>query len=365
MKLWTVLVLILLCMELQDSACQVLKRKKDGENRNRPGWKRVNARLPDLNGKNVKSHSLLTQVLDKGQFLRLGESTTLTPGRNMELRCKGGHIGWSYPTYLDIFNDSRLSITQSDKYSQLVLTSPSAADTGPYSCWVIVCDGAECQRDPDRTYTSYIYFPDKDHLFVPSVKHFEIVYLRPDRPTVVPCRVTEPQAKTSLHREVPPEEITGNKTQMTYDPTKGFVLQHPTLQLQGVFYCKAVFKETPQISTKYQLLYVEVPSGPPFVSLGASPEAARGDGIVNVTCTVLGEPEVDVSFTWSYPGQDQHPVQVQSSWRLLNRGLGFTTRVSQSTLMVEHMDTMHVGNYVCKAKNQHGETTVTLKINYS
>lgn len=98
---------------------------------------------------------------------------------------------------------------------------------------------------------------DKDHLFVPSVKHFEIVYLRPDRPTVVPCRVTEPQAKASLHREVPPEEITGNITQMTYDPTKGFVLQHPTLQHQGVFYCKAVLKETPQISNKYQLLYVE------------------------------------------------------------------------------------------------------------
>lgn len=165
----------------------MLKKKKDGgENRNRPGWKRVRARLPNLNGKNAKSHSLLTQVLDKGHFLRLGETTTLTPGRNMELRCKGGHIGWSYPTYLDIFNDSRLrccwetsavsqrklvdcllhsclcsacSITQSDKYSQLVLTSPSAADTGPYSCWVIVCDGAECQRDQDRTYTSYIYFP--------------------------------------------------------------------------------------------------------------------------------------------------------------------------------------------------------------
>lgn len=90
-------------------ACQVLKRKKDvGETRTRPGGKRVRIRLPNLNDKKVKSHSLLTQVLDKGRFLRLGESTILTPGRSMELRCKGGHIGWSYPTYLDTFNDSRL-----------------------------------------------------------------------------------------------------------------------------------------------------------------------------------------------------------------------------------------------------------------
>lgn len=99
--------------------------------------------------------------------------------------------------------------------------------------------------------------PDKDSLFVPSAIHFEIVYLRPDRPAVVPCRVTEPQATASLHREVPPEEITANSTLMTYDPTRGFVLQNPSAHLQGVFYCKAVSKGTPQISTKYQLLYVE------------------------------------------------------------------------------------------------------------
>lgn len=100
-------------------------------------------------------------------------------------------------------------------------------------------------------------YTDKDNLFVPSAIHFEIVYLRPDRPAVVPCRVTDPQAKVSLHREVPPEEITANGTLVTYDPTKGFVLQNPSPEHQGVFYCKAVTRGTPQISTKYQLLYVE------------------------------------------------------------------------------------------------------------
>lgn len=98
---------------------------------------------------------------------------------------------------------------------------------------------------------------DDDNLFVPSAIHFEIAYLRPNQPAVVPCRVTDTQAKVSLHREVPPEEITANSTLMTYDPTKGFVLQDPSKEYQGVFYCKAVTKGTPQISTKYQLLYVE------------------------------------------------------------------------------------------------------------
>lgn len=104
--------------------------------------------------------------------------------------------------------------------------------------------------------TAFLY-PDKDNLFVPSAIHFEIVFLHPDRPAVVPCRVTEPQAIVSLHREVPPEEITANDTAVTYDPTRGFVLKNPSPKHQGVFYCKAVSKGVPQISTKYQLLYAE------------------------------------------------------------------------------------------------------------
>lgn len=361
MKLWVVLGMALLWVELQNGSCQQIKRRKDvGENRIHPGGKRVKVRkLKEVAG---KGQSLLTQVLDRGRFLRLGQSTSLTPGRNMELRCKGNSIGWSYPPYLDTYNDSRLSIMQSDKYSQLILTASSAADTGPYSCWVIICDGTECERDHDRSYVSYIYFTDKNNLFVPSAFHFEIAYLRADRPAVVPCRVTDPQAEVSLHREVPPEEITANGTQMTYDPSKGFVLQNPSPEQQGVFYCKAVTKGTPQISTKYQLLYVEVPSGAPLVSLEVSPESVTGGDNVNVICTVLGEPEGDVSFTWSYPGQDHRPVHIHMSLRLVNRGMSHTTRVSQSVLTVEDLETIDFGNYICKAKNQHGETSVMTNI---
>lgn len=46
-----------------------------------------------------------------------------------------------------------------------------------------------------------------------------------------------------------------------------------------------------------------VPSGPPYVSLEVSPETVRDGDNINVTCTVLGEPEEDVNFTWVYPGQ--------------------------------------------------------------
>ncbi|CAF92020.1 unnamed protein product, partial [Tetraodon nigroviridis] len=338
------------------------KRKDIGDNRIRPGSKRVKLRYPIVKEGAVKGQSLLTQVLDKGRLIRLGQTTTTNPGKPFELRCKGNAIGWSYPTYLDTYNDSRLSIKHSDKYSQLTLISPSAADTGAYSCWVILCDGTECDRDQDRTYVSYIYFTDNDNLFVPSAIHFEIVYLRPNQPAVVPCRVTNPRAKVSLHREVPPEEIETNNTLVTYDPTKGFVLQNPSKKHQGVFYCKAETSGTSQISTKYQLLYVEVPKGPPYVSLKVSPEFVRGGDNINVTCAVLGEPEEDVNFSWIYPGQDQRPVHTHTSWRLVKRGTGHTTRMSKSILTIEDMETIDFGKYICKAKNSHGETIVVTNI---
>lgn len=68
----------------------------------------MKVRPPKAKDAGGKGQSLLTQVLDKGRFLRLGHSTTLTPSESIELRCKGTNIGWSYPKYLDTFNDSRL-----------------------------------------------------------------------------------------------------------------------------------------------------------------------------------------------------------------------------------------------------------------
>lgn len=53
------------------------------------------------------------------------------------------------------------------------------------------------------------------------------------------------------------------------------------------------------------VLYVlwTVPSGAPFVSLETSPDFVMEGDDVNVTCTVLGEPEVEVDFDWIYPAQ--------------------------------------------------------------
>lgn len=50
-------------------------------------------------------------------------------------------------------------------------------------------------------------------------------------------------------------------------------------------------------------LLLPVPSGPPSTTILASANKVKGGDDVSVLCTVLGEPDVEVEFKWTYPGQ--------------------------------------------------------------
>ncbi|XP_064367163.1 platelet-derived growth factor receptor-like protein isoform X1 [Dromaius novaehollandiae] len=259
--------------------------------------------------------------------------------------------------------DAAARIKQLDRYGQLILANSTAADTGEYSCWLQLCNGNKCRKDETKMGSTYIFFTDKGELFVPTPSYFEIVYLNPDKPAVIPCRVTTPSAKVTLHREFPAEEIETDGTNIIYDVKKGFVYHHPTSDHKGIVYCKAESQGAPQISIKYHLLYVEVPKGPPSTTITASSNRAEVSDSINVICTVLGEPDVDVNFSWQYPGQEsERPVIIQNFWRLINRGTGHTTRISKSVIVIEDFEARDAGNYICIAQNLQGETTVATKV---
>ncbi|XP_025788759.1 platelet-derived growth factor receptor-like protein [Puma concolor] len=345
--------------------------KEPGENRIKPTNKKVKPRIPKIKDRDAadgtpKTQSIMIQMLDKGRFQKPAATLSLTAGQTLELRCKGNKIGWSYPPYLDTFKDSRLSVRQHERYGQLTLVNSTAADTGEFSCWGQLCQGYVCRKDETKTGSTYIFFTEKGELFVPSPSYFDVVYLNPDRQAVVPCRVTVPSARVTLHREFPAKEIPANGTDIVYDMKRGFVYLQPHSDHQGVVYCKAEAGGKSQISVKYQLLYVEVPRGPPSTTILASSNRVRSGDDISVLCTVLGEPDVEVEFRWIYPGQkDERPVTIQDTWRLIHRGLGHTTRISQSILTVEDVATTDVGYYICTARNLQGETTVATTVEFS
>lgn len=375
MKVWLLLGFLLVHQALDNVAGQhppKNKRPKEpGENRIKPSNKKVKPKVPKIKDRDsadsaLKTQSIMMQVMEKGHFQRPAATLSLTAGQALELRCKGSKIEWSYPAYLDTFNDSRLSVKQHERYGQLTLVNSTAADTGEFSCWGQLCDGDICRRDEAKKGSTYILFPEKGELFVPSSSYFEVVYLNPDRQAVVPCRVTVLSAKVTLHSEFPAKEIPANGSDIIYDLKRGFVYLQPHSDHQGVVYCKAEAGGKSQISVKYQLLYAEVPSGPPSTTILASSNKVKGGDNISVLCTVLGEPDVEVEFRWIFPGQkDERPVTIQDTWRLVHRGLGHTTRISQSVITVEDFETIDAGYYICTAQNPQGQTTVATTVEFS
>ncbi|GCB65882.1 hypothetical protein scyTo_0007799, partial [Scyliorhinus torazame] len=200
-------------------------------------------------------------------------------------------------------------------------------------------------------------------LFVPSTNYFAIIYLRPNGPSIIPCRLSTPLANVTLHREIPPQELLVDGSLISYDAKQGFIIQQPKLEQKGVVYCMANLQGTPQISSNYLLLYAEAVSGPPSTSIAASSNAVSGGDHVNVTCTVLGDPDLQVDFTWKYPGQqDERPVIITEKWRLIDRNNGHTVRLSKSMLYIDDVETIDIGDYICMARNLVGETTVITRL---
>ncbi|XP_007516362.2 platelet-derived growth factor receptor-like protein [Erinaceus europaeus] len=375
MKVWLLLGLLLVHETLEDATGQHPPKnkhpKEPGENRIKPTNKKVKPKMPKIKERDStdlvpKTPSIMMQMLDKGRFQKPADTLSLMAGQTLELRCKGNKIEWNYPEFLDTFKDSRLSVKQHARYGQLTLVNSTAADTGEFSCWGQLCEGYICKKDEAKTGSTYIFFTEKGELFVPSASYFDVVYLNPDREAVVPCRVTVLSAKVTLHSEFPAKEIPANGTDIAYDMKRGFVYLQPHSDQQGVVYCKAEAGGKSQISVKYQLLYVEVPSGPPSTTILASSNKVKGGDNINILCTVLGEPDVEVEFRWIYPGQkDERPVTIQDTWRLIRRGLGHTTRMSQSVLTVEDFETIDAGYYICTAQNPQGQTTVATAVEFS
>lgn len=91
---------------------------------------------------------------------------------------------------------------------------------------------------------------------MPSSDYYEVVQLRTNRPAVLPCQVTSPQAKVSLHREFPPMEVKVDGAEISFEVTRGFTIHRPKQHHAGYLYCVASLGNLRQSSTKYMLIYV-------------------------------------------------------------------------------------------------------------
>ncbi|XP_030002271.1 platelet-derived growth factor receptor-like protein [Sphaeramia orbicularis] len=309
----------------------------------------------------AQRQNLLTQVVNRGKFKKVGETISVPAGDTLELRCRGKPVQWGVPRYLEEDDDGRLKIVQNERYGALTLVNTTGADTGEYTCYPMYCEDTDCRKEYDKAVKVFVFFPDPQELFVPSSDYYEVIQLRTNWPTVLPCQVTSPEAKVTLHREYPPAEVAVDGTEISFSVRRGFTIHRPRPYHAGALFCVASLGNLRQSSTKYMLIYVNYPMAPPAPVIQASSSSVTVGENLRVSCTVMGELDVLIDFAWEYPGQEiGRPLYTQDSVSPVAGGAG--RQQSQSILLVDEVRDVDRGTYTCTAQNLQGSKSVSTTV---
>ncbi|KAG7517582.1 platelet-derived growth factor receptor [Solea senegalensis] len=362
-----VLTTLLVCAAIFELAhCQKDAQRKPKLSKPKPekstnrGSTSVTAKPKSKASPAAQQQTVLTQVLNR-KFKKVGETISVPTGDTLELRCRGKPVQWSVPSYLEEEDEGRLRTVQHERYGALTLVNTTGADTGEYTCYPMYCEDTDCRKVYDKAITVFIFFPDPQELFVPSSDYYEVIQLRSNWPTVLPCQVTTPEAKVSLHREFPPTEVAVDGTEISFNVKKGFTIHRPRPYHAGSLYCVASLGNLRLSSTKYMLIYVNYPMAPPAPVIQASASSMVVGENLRVSCSVVGEQDVAVEFTWEYPGQEiGRPPYTQESIGPVAGGSA--RQQSQSVLLVDEVRDVDQGTYTCTAQNLQGVKSVSTTV---
>ncbi|XP_052470395.1 platelet-derived growth factor receptor-like protein [Carassius gibelio] len=371
---WRVVLFVLLVSHLiiQFGMCQKVEpdpktkaEKRNGKSKSGKGSEKTSAsktKVKTTPETPKEAQTYLTQVVNKGRFQKVADTLTVRASETLELRCKGNPVQWAVPAYLEEDDEGRLRTVQHERYGTLILVNTTAADTGEFTCYPMYCEDKDCRKQYDKSVKVYIFFSDPQELFVPSAEYYEVIQLRTNWPTILPCQVTSPQAKVSLHQEFPPMEVNVDGREISFDVKKGFTIHRPKQYHAGSLYCEASLGNLRQSSTKYMLIYVNYPAAPPFPAIQASSDTVAVGHNLQVTCTVIGEQNVLVDFTWEYPGQKiGRPLHTLDNVQTVQVD-GQNRQRTQITLLVDEVREVDHGTYTCTAQNLQGSRSASTTV---
>ncbi|XP_055021037.1 platelet-derived growth factor receptor alpha [Boleophthalmus pectinirostris] len=240
------------------------------------------------------------------------------------LTCRGnGRIVWNTPLVVP-------EQTQEDSNGLFVNTvtvdNATAMHTGYYSCYY-----SSNSTDSMDDSAIYVYVPDPEVPFIPSLLSFSNHVLSGPDEMVVQCRVSDPSANVTLVNVDLQQPVP-----CVYDSKRGALGIFPG----GTYVCKALINGQEYLSEEYIVHgWIGATVGSALhVELSARRTALLVGETINVTCLAKGSQVLEDH--WKYPG------------KLANRGFKTVKEDQRNqeilyTLSIPHASTKDSGIYTC------------------
>ncbi|KAF7653152.1 hypothetical protein LDENG_00086480 [Lucifuga dentata] len=254
-----------------------------------------NYTITALSGSHTAQFSFTLKVKASSNFLFPPASTPVLLPQKEEmvvplhspftLTCRGeAELAWDTPIYVP-------EQTQEDNSGLFVTTitvdKASAMHTGYYTCFY---NGANATEDMEDS-RIYIYVPDPDVPFVPSMVPFGNHVLSNHEEMEIQCRVSDPSANVTLVNADTQQPVPS-----VYDSKRGAL----GVFTAGTYVCKALINREEHYSEEY-IVHGWAGGSELHVKLTAVRTALLVGETITVKCVARG-PEI-LEDHWKYPGK--------------------------------------------------------------
>ncbi|XP_074147856.1 macrophage colony-stimulating factor 1 receptor [Sminthopsis crassicaudata] len=267
-----------------------------------------------------------------------GPELVVEQGLNVTLHCVGNTtVDWVSDVNCSTTNCIQQSMGNS---STLTIFNTTFSHTGTYKC----LEKEIGNMDGDNSAASlHLYVKDPEHLWsVPINKVIEFE----GSDVLLPCRITDPTAVSSASLERNYNKAV--KTNVTFDPWKGFTIHKVQFIHRDIYICKTVVEGKKRLSSKIRLTVEKVLPGPPKLWLEPS-ELVRIQGeSAQIVCTATN---IDTRFDIVLKHQQKENASLgQYNFEFINN---YQTTINYTIRAVGPEDS---GTYICKASNHVGSS---------
>ncbi|XP_036409962.1 platelet-derived growth factor receptor alpha isoform X1 [Megalops cyprinoides] len=249
---------------------------------------------------------------------------------SFQLRCRGEtELFWETPLDHTDMLEEAVEDNSGLFVTSITVENATATHTGAYVCYYANRSTDDDEESEEEEQSSiYIYVPDPNVPFVPSVIPFGNHVLTDHDEMEIQCRVTDPSANVTLINA-----DTQTLVPSVYDSKRGAV----GLFSPGTYVCKASIGGQEHLSEEY-IVHGWTGSSGLKVDLKSSREALLVGESLEVTCIARGSEMLEDH--WKYPG------------KMANRGVK-TVRENKKeqeiryTLSIAHASAKDSGVYAC------------------